>query len=96
MTKTHNCPDCAVKPGKLHKRGCDVERCPLCGGQAISCGCEWCPKIVRLPWTGVWSGEAECKEYGFFQKDGVSPDLNRLHTECKWDPTFQKMVRKSK
>jgi hypothetical protein len=33
--------DCAAKEGQLHRLGCDMERCPFCGGQLISCKCPY-------------------------------------------------------
>lgn len=38
-TARGRCGDCACKVGHYHHVGCDVERCPVCGGQLISCGC---------------------------------------------------------
>jgi hypothetical protein len=33
------CHDCATALGQLHHLGCDMERCPRCGDQFMSCGC---------------------------------------------------------
>ena len=33
------CGDCGVKLGGYHDLGCDIESCPFCGGQLITCGC---------------------------------------------------------
>lgn len=34
------CGDCGAKYGYYHHPGCDNERCPICGGQIISCDCD--------------------------------------------------------
>lgn len=33
------CHDCRVLKGEFHVPSCDVEECPACGGQLISCDC---------------------------------------------------------
>ena len=41
------CHDCGVPAGKLHDSRCDVEECPICHKQLLSCGhaeMVWGPK----------------------------------------------------
>jgi hypothetical protein len=39
LSSNGRCHDCNAVHGEFHHPGCDMERCPVCGGQLISCGC---------------------------------------------------------
>jgi hypothetical protein len=67
------CPDCGARVGEKHKDGCDVERCPHCGGQALGCIGFDPNDPRRQPWDGKWPGEADCERLGFFVNGDRSP-----------------------
>lgn len=98
------CPDCGVEPGALHRLNCDVERCPTCGGQLLSCGHR--PRTRFIRWTGEWPGKSECREFGWYAKllpgrgwvrstaddPDAHEDLNRLYTDAVWDKRQQRFI----
>ncbi len=45
---SHPCGDCDAITGQYHVTGCDVERCPSCGGQMIGCDCTSSKLAKRL------------------------------------------------
>ena len=72
MKKLSNCHFCRARPGEMHQRNCDVERCSVCGEQYISCSCEGHdPTFAR--WMGIWPGEAEANY--------LAIDLNELYAK---------------
>ena len=44
------CHDCNAVEGERHESGCDMERCPKCGGQRLSCGCRGTQALRPIPW----------------------------------------------
>lgn len=41
MMKDWRCSDCGCFTDNFHHPGCDVEECPRCHRQFISCDCNW-------------------------------------------------------
>ena len=39
MADVERCGDCGAWRGHCHHWECDCERCPICGGQLLSCDC---------------------------------------------------------
>lgn len=85
------CPDCQADPGRQHNPGCDVERCSICGQQAISCGHNTVNQDHGFSrWTGWWPGEIECQFLDLVTPEG--PDLNRFYSEGHYKLFFVKPV----
>ena len=47
-----SCHDCRAEEGQLHLLGCDMERCPNCGRQLISCDCKG-SMTFRIPYLSI-------------------------------------------
>jgi hypothetical protein len=75
--------------------------------QLISCLCSRRPPLDdRIPWSGLWPGAAECREFGWYcrrvegegwvrcgaDEPEAAEDLNRLCMEATWDRAEKRFV----
>ena len=68
------CGDCGSTPGHLHHPGCDMERCPRCGGQLLGCECGGDNYLSDLIGTKFeLEGRLRLKPYVKPYKKGANP-----------------------
>ena len=76
-TRTLSRSRCAHWPS--HREGCDIERCPHCGWQALGCSHFDPNDARRRAWNGKWPSVDDCERLNFFVNDDPDlPDLNPL------------------
>ena len=83
MTKPKRCHDCGAVEGALHELGCDMERCPFCGGQLITCSCAY----EQLGYDYDWSKD-NCGLPQEIYENGL-PDAELI----KWESILEKKGR---
>jgi hypothetical protein len=71
------CHDCACLEGELHEPGCDMERCPFCGGQLLTCDC--CYDYLGLRDSRLYS-----EDTSYLPPDVYEHGLSE-EQEAKWE-----------
>jgi hypothetical protein len=51
------CGDCGVVRGGFHHLGCDIQCCPACRGQMLSCGCHFDEDEGTIDWGVDGNGD---------------------------------------
>lgn len=77
----HTCGDCGCKEGQLHTPGCDMEICPFCGGQLLSCDCVYDLLGIRNP-------ELYTEETAYLPPDIYKNGLTPEQTEA-WEALLE-------
>ena len=72
------CHDCGAKPGEYHHPGCDMERCPVCHAQLITCNCKGNKRALRdCPETELLGMCMDAIDDAYRNDGDVSPETAR-------------------
>jgi hypothetical protein len=74
------CGDCGTLRGGWHHPGCDIQECPSCGGQLLSCGCRF---------------DEDGPDLGFPDAEPFGVDSNGRPTELMWIGEQQVIVHRA-
>lgn len=80
------CGDCGVFPGELHQSGCDIEQCPRCGFQAISCNCIY--EIFQIDPATMEEKHPNLYEHGPTEAMVKAWDVEWDHRRLRWTGEF--------
>lgn len=86
------CGDCGVRKTGFHHPGCDIQRCPQCRGQMVSCGCRFdedgpaeaeVPIELSLPTVRMADPPGVLIDGPFPDANGDPTEIRLLDTGCE-------------
>jgi len=76
MNNIIKCHDCGAREGEYHQPGCDMETCPFCCGQLISCDCPY--NLLGIDASAATSNFSIDCDISISTMDG-EPQLDYMH-----------------
>ena len=83
---SQRCHDCNVKPGEYHHPNCDMEECPRCGGQLISCHCKVESFVEQVPAPRPVASVKELETVGGFPFRVFEKDAAQIPAPAPFPP----------
>ncbi len=87
------CHDCAAIRGQFHVAGCDVEACPVCGGQSIACDCPNDSEPPTDPEDFSFENHKKSTVNAYLAKRGVYEKLCEVIKEILEQAIFRRGIR---